>query len=84
MIAGRSVDGHHFVPKSEGGRVATLLHRICHRKIHSLFTEKELARLYSTPAALLAHPDIRTFVTWVAKKHPEYFDKTRTSKSKKR
>ena len=84
MVAGRSVDAHHFVPKSQGGRVATPLHRICHRKIHSLFTERELARLYNTPAALLADPGIQTFVAWVARKHPEYFDRTRTAKSKKR
>ena len=84
MIAGPSVDQHHFVPKSRGGRVKTPLHRICHRKLHSLFTEKELAGPYATPEALLAHPDIQTFVTWVARRPPEFYDRTATAKSKRR
>jgi hypothetical protein len=84
MVAGASVDAHHFVPKCEGGRERTPLHRICHRKIHSLFTERELAQTYSTPAALLAHPDIQNFVRWVSKKPPEYYDRNRTSNAKRR
>ena len=31
---GASVDEHHLVPKSKGGKVKSLIHRICHRKIH--------------------------------------------------
>ena len=84
MHAGATVDEHHFVPKSQGGREKTALHRICHRKIHSLFTERELAQHYRTPEALLAHPDIETFVRWVRKRPPEYLDRTATSKAKRR
>lgn len=84
MLAGASVDRHHFVPKSRGGRVAVPLHRICHRKIHSLFSEKKLATRYATAEALLAHPDIRAFVEWVGRKHPEYYDRNRTARAKRR
>ena len=49
MIEGPSVDKHHFVPKSEGGVDTVFIHRVCHSKIHSLFTEKELAEEYNTP-----------------------------------
>lgn len=84
MIAGASVDEHHFVPKSKGGRDKVPLHKICHRKIHSLFNEKELSLVYNTPEKLLEHPDIQAFVKWVQKKQPEYNDNSKRSKSKAR
>jgi two-component system KDP operon response regulator KdpE len=61
-------DAHHLVPKSKGGKQTQFLHRICHRQIHALFTETELARQYSTVEALLAHPEIELFVKWVKTK----------------
>ena len=36
-------DAHHLIPKSKGGKTTEYLHRICHRQIHALFTETELA-----------------------------------------
>lgn len=71
MIDGPSVDRHHWVPRSEGGGDWSTLHRICHKKIHSLFSEDALAKDFSSAAALSAHPDIRTFVKWVRKQPPE-------------
>lgn len=50
-------DAHHLVPKSEGGRHTTFLQRVCHRQIHALLTETELARQYATVEALRAHPE---------------------------
>jgi hypothetical protein len=74
LVAGRSVDEHHLVPKSQGGRQTYTVHRICHRKIHATLSEKELAREFATWAALQAHPEIASFVAWVQKKTPEYYD----------
>ena len=37
-------DAHHLVPKSKGGRETQYLHRVCHRQIHALLTETELAK----------------------------------------
>jgi 5-methylcytosine-specific restriction endonuclease McrA len=74
LVAGKSIDEHHLVPKSQGGRETHTIHRICHRKIHATFTEKELARSYSNWAALQAHEDIAAFIAWVQKKSPEYYD----------
>lgn len=74
MIAGPSLDRHHWVPKSEGGRVQTIMHRICHRKIHSVLSERELATAYDTPEALRAHPEIARFLRWLRKKPPEFID----------
>lgn len=74
LVAGRSVDEHHLVPKSQGGRDTSTVHRICHRKIHATFSEKELARGFATWPALQAHPEIGSFIVWVQKKAPEYYD----------
>lgn len=84
MIAGSSVNEHHFVPKSRKGREKRPLHRICHRKIHSLFTEKELEVTYNTPESLVAHPEMAKFIAWVAKKPPEFYDGSVTSRAKGR
>ena len=58
-------DAHHLIPKSRGGKETEYLHRICHRQIHALFTETELARQYNHVEALLAHPEMARFVAWV-------------------
>ncbi len=73
-MAGKSVDEHHLVPKSQGGRETRTMHRICHRKIHATLTEKELARSYNTWAQLQAHEDIAAFIIWVQKKPSDYYD----------
>lgn len=72
-------DAHHLVPKSRGGRQTEALHRVCHRQIHALLTETELARQYATVEALLAHPEIRRFVDWVRTKPDDFFVATRKS-----
>ena len=72
-------DAHHLVPKSKGGRDTEYLHRICHRQIHALFTETELARKFNSVEALLVHPDIALFVGWVKTKPDDFMERTRKS-----
>lgn len=84
MVDGPSVDLHHLIPKTFGGKVTVKMHRICHTKIHSLFTERELLHLYNTIDTLLAHDDIQKFVKWVSKKEPEYYDSHRDSNDRKK
>lgn len=48
---------------------------ICHREIHAALTEAELARDYSTPEALRAHPRLAKFAAWVAKRPPGFRSK---------
>lgn len=77
MTPGVSVDEHHLVPRSQGGKSKSLIHRICHRKIHATFSERELAQAYHTWAALQAHPEIAAFLRWVANKPPTFYDNSR-------
>lgn len=72
MVDGPSVDAHHLLPRSQGGRDTVMLHRVCHRKIHAELSEKELARHYTTLEALRDHPDIAEFIRWVARKPAEF------------
>ena len=78
------IDRHHLVPRKFKGTEQFAIHKICHRKIHSTLTEKELYKAYHTWEALRAHPDIANFIEWVAKKEPGFFSRTFTSKVKKR
>lgn len=73
-------DEHHLVPRLKGGRATQVLHRICHRQIHAIFTEAELAQRYNTVEALLSHEEIQRFVAWVRKKPPEFCDSAKLSK----
>lgn len=75
-------DLHHLVPKSEGGRHTVVLHRICHRQLHALFTEKELAQRFSTIDSLLADAAVRSFVDWVRTKPDNFYERTRRSARK--
>jgi hypothetical protein len=71
MLAGDSVDRHHWRPKSQGGIISEYLHRTCHRKLHSLFSDRELARQFATPDQVRRHPDMQAFIRWVRSQPPE-------------
>ena len=72
-------DARHLVPKSRGGVQKTWLHRICHRQIHALLTETELAREYHHVQALREHPELAKFLDWVRRKPDDFFERTRKS-----
>jgi 5-methylcytosine-specific restriction endonuclease McrA len=72
-------DAHHLIPKSKGGKETEYLHRICHRQIHALFTETELARRYNNVEALLSHPEMIKFVSWVRTKPEDFYERTQKS-----
>ena len=72
-------DAHHLVPKSHGGMQTVVLHRICHRQIHALLTETELARAYGTVEALKQHHELVRFIQWVKTKPDAFFEKSRKS-----
>jgi len=63
-------DAHHLVPKSKGGRQTKFLHRVCHRQVHALLTETELARNFATVEALLAHRELQAFIGWLRQSQP--------------
>ena len=72
-------DAHHLVPKSKGGKNTAYLHRICHRQIHALFTETELATQFNNATALQEHPEMQRFIHWVKSKPNHFYEKSRKS-----
>jgi hypothetical protein len=55
-----------------------VLRTICHSKVHSLFSEAELARVYNTIEALRENEEIMRFVKWISKRPPEFRSKNRS------
>jgi hypothetical protein len=47
-----------------------------------LWTERELAQLFSTPEAIRAHPEMQRFVRWLRRKPPEFWVRTEQARSK--
>jgi len=83
MIPGPSLDRHHPVPKSRGGQETVTMHKICHRAIHAMLTERELAEDFTDFDKLRAHATLAQFIAWVRKRPPEYYDRTRWSKERR-
>lgn len=86
MVEGESVDRHHLIPKSKKGKDAELVHLVCHRKIHSVLSEKQLHTWWNTWERLQEYPAIATFIPWVRKqfeRNPEFVDIHRETGEKK-
>jgi hypothetical protein len=77
LVPGPSVNRHHLVPRTYKGQDTVELHRICHSKIHSVLTEKELRYHYHTIERLRQHPEIGRFIRWVARKPPTFVGRHR-------
>jgi hypothetical protein len=84
MIPGPSIDQHHLMPRSHGGKEAVWMHRICHQAIHAQLSERELAERFHTVEVFLAHPALRRFVGWVKKRPADYTDRSRWSRDRRR
>ena len=49
----------------------------CHKHIHAVLSEPELARAYNTAEALRGHPEIQRFTAWIADKPAEFRTRSR-------
>jgi 5-methylcytosine-specific restriction endonuclease McrA len=79
-----NIDRHHLIPKSLKGKEQFLIHKICHRKIHSAFTERELLHSLHTWEDLQANEEIQAFIAWVRKKDPGYYSGSTSTNRKRR
>ncbi|MFC7321174.1 HNH endonuclease [Halobacillus campisalis] len=77
---------HHLIPKEYGGveGPTALLCKPCHRQIHALFTNQELASFYHSLERLADHPDMTKYLRWIKKQDPNKRITTRKSNQKKR
>jgi len=63
---------HHLIPKSKDGTETIRLCNSCGKQLHKIFTLKEMKITYNTLSAILAHPDIQTWIRWVSKKPHDF------------
>ena len=93
QLCGRPFDSsgyqkHHLKPKTFRTRSTEVhdennkvkLHKICHAKIHATFEESSLYNTYNTVKALQEVSDIASFIKWVSKKPPSFYDKCKRRK----
>ena len=78
---GQTTAWHHPVPKSRGGREVVPMHPVCQQTLVANFTNSELQRYGTDVDAVLANPNMRKFVDWIAKKDPDF---TATTAKKQR
>ena len=78
---------HHLVPRQETKR-RSKRHRAdlgptidicppCHKQVHTLFTNKELAADLNSADRLKSHPAMAKFLDWIAKQDPRKKVRTR-------
>ena len=79
---GRKVEWHHPVPRSRGGRETVPVHPICHRTIHAIFGNAELARRPPRPEVLAGDPAMARFLAWIADKPADFHAPTARRKGR--
>jgi len=76
---------HHLTPKEMGGTFMPTANLCipCHKQIHALFTNEELAASLNTIELLRMHPDIHKFLKWIKKQPSTRLPKISKSKGRK-
>jgi len=83
LIDGPFMNYHHLIPKTFKGKEVIPLHSICHAKIHSVFSERELYNYYHTVDRILENQDIQIFIKWVQNKDPNFYISHKQTNSRK-
>lgn len=76
---------HHLIPKKEGGKdMATANLCIpCHRQIHALYSNRELALRLNTIEKLQEDEKISKYLRWIKKQHSLNGIKIRKSRERR-
>ncbi|UOY92085.1 HNH endonuclease [Ectobacillus sp. JY-23] len=76
---------HHLTPKELGGTFEPTadLCIACHKQIHALYTNEELAARLHTIEALQADEKISSFLKWIRKQPSSKLVKTKKSNERK-
>ncbi|WP_078548244.1 hypothetical protein [Litchfieldia alkalitelluris] len=77
---------HHLIPKEMGGVFGpvSVLCIPCHKQIHALYNNIELAKRLSSIELLKQDEKISSFINWVRKQPAGKLPKTRRSNHRKR
>ncbi|KFZ41757.1 HNH endonuclease [Anoxybacillus flavithermus] len=75
---------HHLTPKEYGGTETAKLCIPCHKQIHAIYTNEELASRLYTIERLQCDEQIASFVRWIRKQPAERIPKIKKAKRQKR
>jgi hypothetical protein len=81
---GRRIEWHHPVSKSRGGRETVPVHPICHRTLHAVFDNAQLARIGDARAQLVADPALARFLDWIASRPPDFHAPTAKGRNRRK
>lgn len=84
LLDGKNISQHHLIPVSCGGSYSELIkvHKICHDKIHSIFTNKELKEYYHTVERLRMSSEMQEFIWWLKDRPSNFYVNTKRNKRK--
>ncbi|ERN52857.1 HNH endonuclease [Alkalihalophilus marmarensis] len=76
---------HHLTPREEGGAhlETALLCIPCHKQIHAIYTNEELAIRLDTIPRLKDDEQIKKYIEWIRKQPSQTLIKTKKSKEKR-
>ncbi|MCX8047691.1 HNH endonuclease [Anoxybacillus gonensis] len=75
---------HHLTPKEYGGTETAKLCLPCHKQIHALYTNEELASRLYTIERLQHDENIASFIRWIRKQPADRLPKIKKATRKKR
>lgn len=72
LVSQEMITLHHLKPREKGGTAEhrTPLCRPCHKQLHAIFSNAELAVLYNTIEALRQATKLQSFLKWIRKQKP--------------
>jgi hypothetical protein len=72
---------HHLRPRQKGGQAECRvpLCRPCHKQLHAVFGNADLARMYPTIQSLRSAPLLASFLKWIRRQKPDRVFRTATS-----
>ena len=64
---------HHLTPKQKGGKAEDRapVCRPCHKQVHAVFGNADLARSFASVRALREAPQLQPFLKWIRKQKPD-------------
>src|SRR5215218_281736 len=63
---------HHLKPKEKGGKAEdrTPLCRPCHKQLHAVYSNADLAKSYADLPSLRSATELQGFLKWIKKQQP--------------
>ncbi|GAF13631.1 hypothetical protein JCM19046_1067 [Bacillus sp. JCM 19046] len=77
---------HHLLPKEEGGLFGPTANLCipCHKQIHALYTNKEIAVRLTTVENLRRDESLNNFIKWIRKQPADTIPRTKKSTIRKK